>query len=341
MWPFGFLSEMPFDTDSGGAPSGAAGAGQDGSASSPSGQDASGSPTPNPFDSLVEIIQQPAQPTVTQPQSRREGTDSQAQRSGSVQQPAQQLGTQPLEQADLRQPPAQGQPGQTTQPDPRDVQLQQLRDELTQLRTAVQTQRAPAQPTAQPSPAQPQRRYAFSAPPQAIEALRNDDASISTQAFFTLLSDAAEEIHNSVMRDVVQNLAPHLIQTAAQRATSVSDAQRVQDDFYNTHKDLNQEHLRPLVTSVASQYIQELGPRFKTYTPEFRDEVARRSRELIYRMAGRAQTFVPTPDQAAGRPNGGAAQLSPQGTRPASGVQPNGAIGDHNSPQAIAAALFG
>lgn len=343
MWRFKFLNAMLFDTDSGGAPGGSDGTG---GSTAPAGSqtDTAGDSTPNAFDQLVQLINEPTGAPAQSPgQSGQQSASEQALRSGSSPQPDpnQQLGARPLAKVQPGQPePAAAQPGQPAPtPDPRDETLRALQTELAQLRGQVQAYSQPRQPEPTGQPQQPPRRYNFSAPPQVMDALRSDDASVATQTFFTLLSDMAENVHRTVMQEVQHGLAPHLLRAAATQADTTAQTQRVEHDFYGTHKDLDQEHLRPLVRTVATNYLQELGPRFKSYTPEFRDEVARRTRELVYRTAGVAQNFRPGPDQVAGR--NGPAQLSPQGTRPNSGIQPNGAGQDHNTPAAIAAALFG
>jgi hypothetical protein len=339
MWRFAFMNAMLFDTDSGGAPGGSDGT--SGSTAPAGGQsEQAGDSTPNAFDQLVQLINEPSAPPASAPaQPGQQSASEQVLRSGSSPQPDpnQQLGARPLTKVQPGQPePASAQPA--TAPDPRDETLRALQTEWAQLRGQMQASLQPRQ--AEPSSqAQPQRRYNFSAPPQVMDALRSDDPGVATQTFFTLLSDMAENVHRTVMQEVQTGLAPHLLRAAATQADTTAQTQRVEHDFYGTHKDLDQDHLRPLVRTVATNYLQELGPRFKSYTPEFRDEVARRTRELVYRTAGVAQNFRPGPDQIAGR--NGPAQLSPQGTRPNSGIQPNGAGQDHNSPAAIAAALFG
>jgi hypothetical protein len=346
MWRFGFTDALLFDTDSGGAPGGSGDAGGGGSPPATTQSPQAGDSTPNQFDQLVQLINEPAPaPTQAAGQTGQQSAAEQVLRSGSApqggqQDPNQQLGARPLARVQPGQQPAPPTAGQQpTPPDPRDEALRALQTELAQLRGQMQGLAQPRQQEPVQQPQQPQRRYNFSAPPQVMEALRSEDPGVATQTFFTLLSDMAENVHRTVMQEVQQGLAPHLLRAAVTQADTTVQTQRVEHDFYGAHKDLDQEHLRPLVRTVAANYLTELGPRFKSYTPDFRDEVARRTRELIYRTAGVAQNFRPSPDQVAGR--NGPAQLSPQGTRPNSGIQPNGAVQDHNSPAAIAAALFG
>jgi hypothetical protein len=327
---FKFLDLVCFDTDSGGAPGGSDG-GTSNPAAAPS--DAGGGSTPNAFDQLVQLMNDPS--PVPQPadgQTSKEPAGEQVQKSGSVPQPR--LGDRPLTRPGEEPKPTPTpapQPGQ--QPDPRDEMLRAMREELAQLRGHVQ---AISQPPQQPEQAQPQRRYNFTAPPQVMEALRSEDPVVSQQTFFGLMSSFGEHVHENILREVREVLAPALVRTAATQADTTAQTIRVEQDFYGTHKDLDQPYVRPIVREIAMKYMREMGPQFK-YTPEFRDEVARRTREQLYRITGMAQNFRITPDQAAGRQ--GPAQLSPQGTRPNSGIQPNGAVRDHNSPDAILSAL--
>src|SRR3954471_4498576 len=127
MFPFWFLTSVCFDTETGGAPGGSDGGTSTPAAAPSSGSD--GSSTPNPFDQLVQLMNDPTPaPQPAGGQTPKEPAGEQVQKSGSAPQPR--LGDRPLTRLDKEPaPPPIPTPTPGTPPDPRDELLRTMREE--------------------------------------------------------------------------------------------------------------------------------------------------------------------------------------------------------------------
>lgn len=141
--------------------------------------------------------------------------------------------------------------------------------------------------------------YNFNIPDQIVAGIESNDPVERRQALNALISGASRVVHEQVLMNVqslVQEVIPSLVQSMIQHRDV---AQRVYSDFYNTHKDLNDPALYPLVQNVAQSMMTELG--VYTWSPKLRDAIANRVRNVLRGVvappAAQQQTF--TPSQAA------------------------------------------
>ena len=229
----------------------------------------------------------------------------------------------------LQQPP---EPQRAAQQSAGDPQLAALQAQIAGLQAHIAQlgQQAPA--AREPAPQAQRPRYELRMPPALLEAMRDEDPMKAQQAFEVMANSLAETVHQTVAAEVANRFqhewAPQLAGQIQHQHQGTQAASAYQQDFYGTHRDLDHPKLRPVVQQVASELFLELGPSFRGYTPQVRDEIANRVRTLIHGFAGGAPLSAALPSAAA------PAAFSGNGARPA-GLQPTGRAIDPNSPEAI------
>lgn len=127
--------------------------------------------------------------------------------------------------------------------------------------------------------------YMFAIPPQLQQALEHEDPGIRNRGYSLLIAGALRTAHKQIMGDVqrmVEAVKVELPQQIQTRQTEQSREKQVFDDFYTTHKDLNNPALFPMVLAQARALAIE-RPELVAggWNPRMRDALAKRMRALL------------------------------------------------------------
>lgn len=204
-------------------------------------------------------------------------------------------------------------------------QLTQLRDQVNQLMGAQQAQgqgQGQGQEQGQGSaiPA-----YDFNVPDKMMEMMDSADPTQRKQALAQMLKGTAQAVHQNVYNQfgqALQQLRQEIPQQAQQTMQQTSQVQQVNKDFFGTYPELNRTELQPMIQSVGQQVLQEFqqrGKRVDSWTPELRDEIGKRARQVLQTAAGSSGSAGPAQGQQNGNRNSGASAPPRQfggGTRP-------------------------
>lgn len=175
--------------------------------------------------------------------------------------------------------------------------ITELRASLDQLKqpAAVQPQAGvvPGQVPGQPQ--QPQvPAYDFTLPDSLVEATGAEDLPTRKAALATLVKGISQQIHQTVMRDVGQQV-PQMVQPLIQSQVDTASAnQSVFNEFYGTYPDLS--GYRNVVTQAANE-VMAMYPQ-SPWTPQLRDTIAQRT----YAIIQQGQQVAPQPALPAGVP---------------------------------------
>lgn len=183
-------------------------------------------------------------------------------------------------------------------------QLAELRKELEiqkQVAAALAQQRQAPQaqgqvPQQQQDPLE-QFRYDFQVPDPLVAAMSSEIPEERKYAITSLVNGVAASIHARIAQETQQQLQHGVPQMIAQAEQTRSTAQRVENDFYGTHKDLDRPELRPFIQQLAVALMQETGK--MEWSPEFRDALAHRARSVFGTQVPAPLPPAPLPQQTA------------------------------------------
>lgn len=169
--------------------------------------------------------------------------------------------------------------------------------------------------------------YTFNIPSKLYNGLYGADVSdeervACLQAF---ASGIATSVHNRIMqtfgtwtKNQFQAIPAAVDYLVSQRETQRSSQKSIRDDFYGAFPELNKPALGPIIKSTIQAVARETGA--KTWSPEVRNKVGTRVRELL-------AAFAPQVPQAPAP-----ATLTPRAPTPAPAAN---TVVDPNSPDAI------
>lgn len=223
--------------------------------------------------------------------------------------------TLPAEQGTGEPPAAPTAPAaQPPTEDPEKVLLKQQLEQMQRDIAAMRQPQQPQQPPEDPNAAVPE--YAFNIPDALLEHLRSDNPAEVRAGVGALAQGVARTVHQTVMQQMaslVQTVVPQMVN---QGVTGAQMAREIFTDFYGTYKELNVPELRPMIVNVAQQVASEY--RASTWSPQLRDEVARRVKAALAQPMAPA---IPPSAPAAPKPptqfGGGAARpaAAPAGSK--------------------------
>lgn len=155
------------------------------------------------------------------------------------------------------------------------------------------------QPEAQPSGPSPEERlaqmYNLSLPQEVYDKLEDEDPATRRNTFAQVLGVAMMTAHKNALQEVQQMYDPRfqeLPKQMQQQFQAQQEAQRVRNDFYGTHPDLNKPALYPLVQQTAAAVMQRTGA--KEYNDQVRDTTATVVRQYLG-LPGPTPTPEPEP----------------------------------------------
>lgn len=169
--------------------------------------------------------------------------------------------------------------------------------------------------------------YTFNIPSKLYNGLYGADVSdeervACLQAF---ASGIATSVHNRIMqtfgtwtKNQFQAIPAAVDYLVSQRETQRSSQKSIRDDFYGAFPELNKPALGPIIKSTIQAVARETGA--KTWSPEVRNKVGTRVRELL-------AAFAPQVPQAPAP-----VTLTPRAPTPAPAAN---TVVDPNSPDAI------
>lgn len=251
-----------------------------------------------------------------------------SQEAAAAETPADEAGTPsaPAQEGGEAPSSPEAQPGQVQAQTPdapapaEDPEKALLKQQLEAMQREIEAIRRPAQPPAQPAGGPqaevPVPDYSFNIPDTLLQHLQSDNPTEVRTGVAALAQGVAQTVHRQVMQHaaemfgaVVQQHIPQMIQ---QHVTGVETAKEIFSDFYGTYKELNVPTLRPLIAATAQQVATEF--RANSWTPQLRDETARRVRAAL--AAGNPVQ----PTSPAAPPARPPVQFGGNGARPAGNV---------------------
>lgn len=203
---------------------------------------------------------QPQQPTQREPAQQQQ----EPAQVFDISQPAQQQQPQPAQPQPTTPLPSQQQDPemlvlkQTIQQ--QSQQIQQLMQQLSQMQQQPQQQPTQQQPQ---QPEIPQGNYAFNIPLEYAHGIQSDDPNVVLRTLQSLLQAAGQAFHQQIYSGlgeyVERSVTPKFNEAIQQQVGSLSEQQRIREDFYGAFPQLNQAQYRPMVLAVAQQVMRELG----------------------------------------------------------------------------------
>lgn len=206
-------------------------------------------------------------------------------------------------------PPAAAAPQGQTPGQPQDPNILNKLDEIAR---AVQPQPNANQPTVDPVLQVDLPNYAVEVPAPLMALIGSENPAERQQGVQHLVRGVAEMTHRNVvvaMRRELQTVLPQIIH---QQVHMITETQRIHQDFYGTHKHLNNPALYGLVQQVGAQVAQETGAR--GWNEQLRDAIAQRVTQILGGVVPQA------PPPQAPRPPA----FTPSGARPAPNAPPQG-----------------
>lgn len=219
----------------------------------------------------------------------------------------------PAEGAEEQPPSQEAQPAEQAPQPQEDHEKVFLRQQLENMQKVLDTLQAPKQPTQQ-QPTEddiPIPEYNFNIPEPLIQHLQSENPAEVQAGVRALAQGVAQTVHKQVvqqMASMVQSVVPQMVQ---QGVASANTAKEIFSDFYGTYKELNVPSLYPLVVDVAQKVASEYHA--KSWSPQLRDETARRVKALLTQ----GQAPVTTPQVPQTPPAKPPAQFGGGGQRPA------------------------
>lgn len=184
------------------------------------------------------------------------------------------------------------------------------------LQTQQQSPPQGQQPSADPMADIDVPGYNFTIPDGMVAALAHEDPAVRKQGIGALIQGTAQNIHRVVFHAARQHIEREVPRMVAHAIQQDREQRVIFDDFYGTHKELNNPALHPLVVNVASQMMRQQG--FMGWTPQFRDAVAMQVKGILMASTG-ASVPGPAPMLPAGSPP--ALPPSPPVVRPGARTQ--------------------
>lgn len=178
------------------------------------------------------------------------------------------------------------QPTPAPEPEPRrevDPEVAQLRARLAELEGKIE-------PKKEAPPQDPDQEFILKSyggiriPPDVLVALRDDDPAKASEALtglmFGVLSRAARD-SRAFVREELARMREEVPRIATNEVETRTRAQQVEADFYGNYPVLNKPRLRPVVAQTMQEIAQDWISQGKRvdWTPEFRDQLARRVAE--------------------------------------------------------------
>lgn len=176
----------------------------------------------------------------------------------------------------------EGQSEQPQQP-PQNQQLETILSRLSQQLDQGSQQQPEKQEQKEPEvPA-----YDFNIPDEIVQGMASEDPGERKKALAAYTKGVAQAIHKTMRSEVQEEFqrVPNMIQSHTQQTQR---AQTIFQDFYGQYPELNRPELRSLITNQAQAMMQE-NPNMQ-WSPQVRDEIARRVRGVLQSFAGGEQT---------------------------------------------------
>lgn len=151
--------------------------------------------------------------------------------------------------------------------------------------------------------------YGVEVPAPLMALIGSENPAERQQGVQHLVRGVAEMTHRNVVVAMRRELQAVLPQIIHQQVTMITETKRIHEDFYGTHKHLNNPALYGVVMQVGAQTARELG--INNWSPELRDKIAERVTALLGGVL---------PQPQAPRPPA----FTPSGARPQPNVPPNG-----------------
>lgn len=218
-----------------------------------------------------------------------------AQEEGAGQTPPEQTGQE--DGQNVQPAPGNQQTDQTPAQQPQTYTAEQVRqlvaDELQRRSAPQQQQAAPQQNDAEKLQQELLQKYQFQLPNAVYDQLEDDDPVKRRQAFNQVLGAVAMAAHQNVYQQVQSEMNTrfeNVPQTIQQALKQRDEAQKVFTDFYGNNPDLNKPELYPFVQQVGQKVMQETG--INQWTPQLRDAVASRVRQVLGISAPQTQKQV-------------------------------------------------
>lgn len=158
-------------------------------------------------------------------------------------------------------------PAQMAPPPPQpDPTLQEIRDLLASQTKSAQTE--------QPAASVP--KYNLAMPPQVVQALRSEDEKEFALGMHAVINGIANRIWQDVTQHLQTEFAPAIVQQAQVQTTQRTELQRMNQDFFGTHKSLDNDLLRPLVQQAGALVLRARAAQGQSldWSTELRDAIA-------------------------------------------------------------------
>lgn len=129
--------------------------------------------------------------------------------------------------------------------------------------------------------------YVYDIPDPLLQAMNSEDPAERKQGMQVLIQGVAKGIHERVAHaaikriEAVQAAVPQMIQAQMQSAQT---AQTVSQDFYGKYPQLNNPALKPLIQTVAKQYMETVKAttgQEPQWNEQLRDEIAKKVIEAV------------------------------------------------------------
>lgn len=147
--------------------------------------------------------------------------------------------------------------------------------------------------------------YQFEIPQQLMQMLDSEEPTDRMQGLQYLMQGLARSVHRTMLEQTQGMMTAYVPSQLQQYTQQQEQISTVRNDFYSTNTDLNVPELRPIVSQIAAQVMQEQNA--QGWTPDLRDAIAQRVRAVLSYGQTSQQ---PTPAQTEQPP-----QLLDQGSR--------------------------
>jgi hypothetical protein len=154
--------------------------------------------------------------------------------------------------------------------------------------------------------------YNFNIPDDIMSGFGSEDAAEQKRAVAALMNGVAQSIHQTVRNEFAQRLATEVPNVINERVQQQAYQQTVFSDFYQAHPDLNRPELRTLVVDTARTLMGEMTRQGRqvAWTPQLRDAVATRVKQILVPPAPVVAPVQPAPVQASVRPAQGNSEIA-------------------------------
>lgn len=121
--------------------------------------------------------------------------------------------------------------------------------------------------------------YSFTIPDQLMTLLDSEDPTERRQGIAAMAQGIAQTTHQQVLGQVQGMFTSIVPQTVMNVVQEQNYSKAIFEDFYGTHKDLNREELKPLITQTAETVWKET--KAQQWSPKLRDTIAQRVRTIL------------------------------------------------------------